>query len=181
MLGRWNFYNFHDFYDFLDKNATFHRNFRVIFSAWIQWSKFYDITYLHYHRYTWSRAGKVCRTGNFSGRRLRLVCENNVTEPIGCRACKMRKEMQRDESRTGSFCLACIDWLAREKVYPWYSCITQHDTFIYYRAIKVFMDSSLCSPQEGRTPLQLAVEMGHVKCAELLLRLSQPSRSQVRT
>ena len=62
-----------------------------------------------------SWAGKVCRAGHFSGRRLPLVCENNVTEPIGCRACKMRKEMWWNDPRTGSFCLACIDSLAREK------------------------------------------------------------------
>ena len=50
---------------------------------------------------------------SFFRRRLRLVCENNVTEPIGCRACKMRKEIWRNELALFVWPLS-IDWPERK-------------------------------------------------------------------
>ena len=52
-----------------------------------------DPLYRRYHGYIWSWAGKVCRAGNFPGGVCVWFVKNNVTESIGCRACKKRKEL----------------------------------------------------------------------------------------
>ena len=60
-------------------------------------------------------AGKVCRAGYCPGGVCLLVCQNNVTESIGCRACKMRKETWGNEPRTGTLVWPLsIDWPERK-------------------------------------------------------------------